>query len=111
MTRGLYSLLIGVIVVLAVPVSQLRLVSVRVECCCPDQSRCHCPDHGTQGPEAPTINVCHKTSETIASAEAPAFAAPDLVAIHAPPMRIAVVEYVVSQPHAAPSPERLPGPS
>lgn len=36
---------VALIVALAMPVSQLRTMSVVKACCCPDPSNCHCPDH------------------------------------------------------------------
>jgi hypothetical protein len=110
-TRALYSLILGVFVMIALPVSQLRLATIRVECCCPDQDHCKCPDHGKHTPGQPTMQACHKKGEAIASADAPVFAPPAAVALEAPPVRIAIIETSLHDPHDAPSPARPPRPS
>jgi hypothetical protein len=109
--RGLYTIMVCVIVMLAVPVSQLRLVSTRVECCCPDQKNCHCPDHDTDAPSQTSIKACHKSSSIVATADAPAVAVSALDVLDAPTLRSTSVEFSVSQPHEPPSPSRPPGPS
>ena len=110
MARALYSIMVCVIVMLAVPVSQLRLVTERVECCCPDKNNCHCP-HDVDGPEQTTIKSCHKSSTIFASPSAPEILTPDVVALATPAERITTVEFAVTQPHESPSPERPRGPS
>jgi hypothetical protein len=109
--RALYSIMVCVIVMLAVPVSQLRLVSTRIECCCPDPSNCHCPDHGKDTPAQDTMNACHKSSTTFASADAPAFSPPDVTAVAAPAEHVTTVAFIVTEPHEPPSPDRPRGPS
>lgn len=111
MTRTLYSLIVGVFVMLAIPVAQLRLVAIQVECCCPDQDHCKCPDHGKQLPTHPTMQACHKKGEMFVSADAPAFAAPAAVALDTPSVRVAFVEHSLHEPHDAPTPARPPRPS
>jgi hypothetical protein len=109
--RALYSMMVCVIVMLAVPISQLQLVSQRIECCCPDPNNCHCPDHGKQGPEQDTIKSCHKSSTTLASAEAPVASEPVEVLLAAPALHVTTAHFIVTQPHVPPSPERPRGPS
>lgn len=111
MTRALYTLLVGVIVMLAVPVSQLRLVVDRVECCCPDPEQCKCPDHDKKGPSQTTIQACHKKSEAIANAASHAFAMPTVTVIARPAEQIASIEFPVTEPHEPPSLDRPRGPS
>lgn len=111
MTRALYTLIVGVIVMLAVPVSQLRTVSVRVECCCPDPDQCKCPDHDNHGPVQTTIKACHKKSDAVASASPSGFALPNIAVVDAPVDAVAVVQIPLTNPHDPPSPDRPRGPS
>lgn len=111
MTRTLYSLIVGVLVMIALPVSQLRLATMRIECCCPDQEHCKCPDHGKHVPGQPTMQACHKKGEAIASADAPAFAAPAAVTLDAPFVRVVLVDRSLHEPHESPNPARPPRPS
>lgn len=100
---------VAIVVALALPVSQLRLVTVIASCCCPDPDRCHCPDHGPDG-EDTSIQQCHRSADTLESAAAPAVALAPRVELV--PVRAAtVVHHVVPQPHASPVGERPRGPS
>jgi hypothetical protein len=110
-TRALYSMLVAVIVMITVPVSQLRTIAVRTECCCPDPSRCHCPDHET-GPAGQTsIKACHKSSDIVVGSSASEVVAAPPVVVDAPALRVAAAEHILSSPHAPPSPARPPAPS
>ncbi len=111
MVRGLYALIVGVIVMLAIPVSQLRLVSVRVECCCPDPDQCKCPDHSKGLVGKTKIEACHKTRDAITSPATEMFSVPDIAVIDVPDVHVATVEFIASNPHEPPSPERPRGPS
>jgi hypothetical protein len=110
-TRALYSFMVAVTVMLAVPISQLRMVTVRTACCCPDPDNCHCPDHGKHTPGKTSIKACHKNSEITTSAAAPELIPPLRVAIEMPPLRVAEIAIPLGQPHEPPSPERPSGPS
>ena len=109
--RGLYSLIVGVLVMLAVPVSQLRLVSIRVECCCPDPDHCKCPDHRKSQVDDTKIEPCHKSRDVIASGTTDTFPVPEITVIDAPAVEVASVELPTSEPHEPPSPKRPRGPS
>jgi len=87
-TRALYTMLAAVIVMITVPVSQLRTIAVTTECCCPDPTRC--------------IVVGSSASEVVAA---------PMVIVAAPALRVATAEYALRSPHAPPSPARPPGPS
>jgi hypothetical protein len=110
-TRALYSIMVCVIVMLAVPVSQLQLESTRVECCCPDQSKCKCPDHDKDVPTQATMKACHKTVTFLASTSVPAFPMPADPAVDEPARAAMHVAFATSQPHEPPSPARARGPS
>lgn len=104
-------MIVSVVVMLAVPVSQLQLASIEIECCCPDPDQCKCPDHNEQGPSQTTIQACHKKRGALASAAASTLAMPDIAAIDVPAPHVATVEFSTSEPHDPPSPDRPPGPS
>ena len=103
--------MICVIVMLAVPVSQLQLETTRVECCCPDQSKCKCPDHDKDVPTQATMKACHKTATFLANASVPAFPLPADPAVDAPTRVAMHVAFATTQPHEPPSPARARGPS
>lgn len=103
--------MIAVIVIFAVPVSQLRTMSVRAECCCPDPTRCHCPDHDSPVPGHATMKACHRTTDVSIGSSLPEFPAPPAVAVGAPARRVATVAVALRLPHAPPSPARPRGPS
>jgi hypothetical protein len=110
-TRALYTMLAAVIVMITVPVSQLRTIAVRTECCCPDPTRCHCPDHET-GPAGQTsIKACHKSNDIVVGSAASEVVAAPTVMVDAPALRVATAEYALHSLHAPPSPARPPGPS
>lgn len=101
----------AVVVMFALPVSQLRTVAVRIVCCCPDPSHCHCPDHKTAPSDHDSMRACHKSSESLASPTIPEFAPPMIdTAIVAAPM-VAMLVHVLPDPHESPSLERPRGPS
>lgn len=110
-TRAVYSLIVSVIVMLAIPISQLQLVAELVECCCPDQRNCKCPDHDTDVPTQATMKACHKTTTIIASAAAPAFPVPPDSLLVAPAEHVTHVAFTMSNPHEPPDTDRPRGPS
>jgi hypothetical protein len=110
-TRALYTMLVAVIVMITVPVSQLRTMAVRTECCCPDPTRCHCPDHETAPAGQTSIKACHRNSEIVVGGSASDVVAAPTVPVDAPVLRVATAEHALSSPHAPPSPARPPGPS
>jgi hypothetical protein len=105
-TRLLVALVLG----LAMPVAQLQLVHVERWCCCPDQSKCHCPDDGSTTPQS-SMKPCHNTEHVVTSTPIAAFAPPVLAVsdVVAPGTR--VIEHVTSEPHAPPAPRRPDAPS
>lgn len=111
MKSALYSLTIAVIVMFALPISQLRTVSITVECCCPDPAKCHCPDHEPDHGAQPTIKACHKSSQSF---EAPSTSPVVLAAIETlvtPPRVIGTIDHALANPHLPPSLPAPRGPS
>jgi hypothetical protein len=109
-TRALYSIMVAVIVILAVPVTQLRLVTVTHQCCCPDPDNCHCPEDKV-APRDTSMKACHESNEIIASASAPVFVAQPGVDVEGPVTPTAHAEIVLPAPHATPTLDRPRGPS
>jgi hypothetical protein len=109
-TRAVYTIMVAVIVMLAVPVSQLRIVTVNHECCCPDPDKCHCPTD-KDAPSDTSMKACHSSTELIASAAAPMFVPQDYVDVPRPVTPIATAEIQLPKPHAPPMLDRPRGPS
>lgn len=107
----LTTLVVAVVVALAVPVAQLRTVSIIKTCCCPDPDRCHCPDHTPDTSTQPSMRACHNSERAIVAPELPAFHAP-AVAIVATPVRVVIARApAIVAPHPAPPPTRPDAPS
>lgn len=102
---------VAILVALAVPVSQLRTVSVIQACCCPEPTNCHCPDHKDSGSPAPAMSACHKTERTVVSPQAPVFDPPHVVATEIHVIAVACIAPGLSSPHFAPAPRRPAAPS
>lgn len=102
---------VAIVVVLSVPVSQLRTVSIVKTCCCPDPGDCHCPDHEADSSSQPSIRACHNTERAIAAPELPAFAAPAVARAVVPAVAIIAIDHVLPAPHPAPPPARPDAPS
>lgn len=100
---------VAIVVALALPVSQLRLVTVIASCCCPDPDHCHCPDHGPDTDDT-SMQQCHRSADTLESAAAPSLALAPRVEL-VPARAVTVVAYLHAQPHASPVVERPRGPS
>jgi hypothetical protein len=96
--------------VVVLPVSQLRLVSMIVECCCPDPDHCQCPDHKSGDSPHATLEPCHRTVTTIESASAPSFA-PVAVVELVPARALVATHHAHATPHEPPTPERPSAPS
>src|SRR5262245_55873226 len=103
--------MVAVIAMIAVPVSQLRTISVQIECCCPDPTTCHCGDHDKAPDGKPAIKACHKSSDTFVSASSPEIVHPPAVAIAPPAERRTTLHFHLPSPHQPPSPPQPPGPS
>jgi hypothetical protein len=105
------TIVVAIAVALAVPVSQLRTITVFKTCCCPDPANCHCPDHQNDSPSQPSIRACHNTERAIMAPQLPAFTAPIGAVAAAPVVAITAAESPIPDPHAAPPPIRPDAPS
>jgi hypothetical protein len=103
--------MVAIIVALAVPVSQLRTVTIVKTCCCPDPSDCHCPDHKTDSSQQPSIRACHNTERAIVAPELPAFRAPVIAVAPVAPVAAVALAPAIPAPHPAPPPTRPDAPS
>jgi hypothetical protein len=101
----------AIVCALAVPISQLRTISIIVTCCCPDPAKCHCPDHRGDASAKPTMRACHKQRHESVAPQAPSFAAPELALAVAPPRAAVAVLAAPDEPHAPPILDELYGPS
>jgi hypothetical protein len=102
---------VAILLALAVPVSQLQTVAVTQSCCCPDPSRCHCPDHEpTKGTQS-SIRACHRSVEIVVAPTMPASTGPVIALAPVPARVVWFPVHVLPQPHAAPIPARPAGPS
>ncbi len=102
---------VAIVVALAVPVSQLRTVSVILSCCCPDPASCHCPDHNDDVPAQPEMRACHNTQQSVVAPQLPAFHAPAFALTAAPARVVVALDHAVPAPHPAPPPARPDAPS
>jgi len=105
------TIVVAVVVALAVPVSQLRTISVVKTCCCPDPSHCHCPDHQADPSSEPSIRECHRTEQMAVAPELPAFHVPVVAVAVVPAVAILAIDHVIPAPHLAPPPTRPDAPS
>ena len=108
---ALATLVVAVAVMLALPVAQLRLVSVEKSCCCPDPDRCHCPTHDDGKSTQPSMRACHSTQHVSVTPQLPAFQAPALIATGAARVAAVVSTELLATPHAPPVPHRPSAPS
>jgi hypothetical protein len=104
------TVVVAIVVALAVPISQLRTVSIVSACCCPDPSNCHCPDHKGDHSTQPSIRDCHKTQQSTVTPQLPVFEPPTLVVI-APARAVETIAFAWHAPHDAPAPARPDAPS
>jgi hypothetical protein len=109
--HALYSMIVAVIVMIAVPVSQLRTIAVQTECCCPDGVKCHCSDHKDVPTGQDSIKECHKKTDVLVSPSSPDCAKPVAIAAASASERIETHEFPLTSPHEPPNPARPPGPS
>lgn len=102
---------VAIAVALAVPVSQLRTVTVIETCCCPDPAHCNCPDREPEAEGQPTVKACHQERHVVAAGAAVSFTLPPL-GLDAPSRaRIMLAPRALAEPHAEPPPERPAAPS
>jgi hypothetical protein len=108
---ALSSIVIAMIVIFALPISQLRTVAITIECCCPDPHKCHCPDHKADTSGQPSIRDCHKSAQVFEAPTAPS-ATIAVIAIATTPARTEIsVHHDLTTPHHPPILERPRGPS
>jgi hypothetical protein len=105
------TVVVAIVVALAVPVSQLRTISIVKTCCCPDPTHCHCPDQKADSSPQPSIRVCHNTERVIAAPELPAFRAPVVAVAVVPAVALVAFDRAIPGPHPAPPPARPDAPS
>ena len=104
-------LLLAICVVLTLPVSQLRTVSITTTCCCPDPANCHCPDHKPDHSGQPAVRACHRTKHEVVAPEAPSFTSPEVAIAIAPPRVAHAAPIALSSPHETPATDEPYGPS
>ena len=105
------TVVVAIVVALAVPVSQLRTISIVKTCCCPDPAHCHCPDQNADSSPQPSLRACHNTEQVIVAPELPAFRAPALASAIAPAVALVAIARAIPGPHPAPPPPRPDAPS
>jgi len=102
--------MVALVLALTVPVSQLRTATVEKSCCCPDPTKCHCPDHDGKGTQ-PEMRACHQTTHVTVAPVLPVFAAPVIATLAAPRVERVTAFHLTSAPHRAPAPARPDAPS
>lgn len=103
--------MVAIVVAFAVPVAQLRVISVVKTCCCPDPDRCHCPDHKSDPSSQPSMRPCHNAERAFVAPELPTFRPPAVAVVPAPAVAIIAVDPAIPAPHPAPPPDRPDAPS
>jgi hypothetical protein len=110
-TAWVSTALVAIVVAVAMPVSQLRTVSIVKECCCPDPAKCHCPDHELESSQQPSLRACHNTEEAVIAPQLPVFSVAVAALAVVPAITAAVVEHPLRSPHPPPLPRRPDAPS
>jgi hypothetical protein len=105
------TVVVAIVVAFAVPVSQLRTVSVIKTCCCPDPENCHCPDQKPDSSTQPSMRACHNSERAIVAPELPAFQAPVVAIVATPAPVVIAIDHAIVAPHQAPPPTRPDAPS
>ncbi|CAN5899950.1 hypothetical protein BH11MYX3_BH11MYX3_11080 [soil metagenome] len=108
---ALTTFLVALLLVLSIPVSQLRTVSIETSCCCPDPTKCHCPVQEGGKPGQPELRACHQTTHANIAPTLPAFAAPAVTTVISVARTIVRPTFLHSAPHGAPPPARPDAPS
>ena len=105
-------MLVAILVVFAIPISQLRTVEVVTEaCCCPDPANCHCPPQSPVPTGEPQLKTCHRVSHDVVAPQLPAFSPPD-VAFVQPGLRVTAALVIgPAALHPAPASRRPDVPS
>jgi hypothetical protein len=105
------SWLVAIVLALCVPFGQLRTVADRIECCCPDQSKCQCPDHDPDESGQPRMEKCHKQTHEGVANQLAAFISPTLHETVAPARLALAPSFSLPAPHDEPLPQRPAAPS
>jgi hypothetical protein len=103
-------LLVAFVLALCVPFAQLKSNGDRIECCCPDESTCTCPDHQDVGTQQ-TMQTCHKQVHEGIAVQHAAFVTPVIPVTVAPATAAAAEPLALASPHAEPPPQRPAAPS
>jgi hypothetical protein len=107
----LTTLVVAIAVVLALPVSQLRVVTVQHQCCCPHPESCACPHAPAPVGDNTSASACHHRTTLVVAPTLAGFAMPAPTVLAADEVRIAVVEHALTRPIAAADPRRPDAPS
>ncbi len=102
---------VAILLALAVPVSQLRTVTITKSCCCPDPTKCHCPDHDPHKSSQSELRACHQSQHAHVAPTTPAFTHPVVAMTAAPVIPALAPLSPIRAPHAAPPPVRPDAPS
>ena len=105
------AIIIAILMMLALPVANLRTFDDRPTCCCPDPAVCKCPAHHGLHTTQPVMKSCHKSAPRIVVPPLPSYAATDLALLVPPVSREALVIATISTPHEPPAPRRPDAPS
>jgi hypothetical protein len=105
------SIATGIVTMLALPISQLRIVTIVEKCCCPDRTTCHCPKEKPDHNEQPQIKACHSSSELSVTPEPAPLVAPDAFEVASPSRVVAMMERFPSAPRPSPYLPRPAAPS
>ncbi len=103
-------LLVAFVLALCVPFAQLKTNGVTIECCCPDQTKCKCPDHQGDLPQ-PAMQACHKQTHEGIATQLAAFVPPVIPVTVAPAIAAPASPPALASPHEAPPPSRPDAPS
>ena len=102
---------VAILLLLAVPVSQLRTFTVDKSCCCPDPTSCHCPDHVPSKLPQSSMRACHNTQEITTGPELPAFEPAIIAMLVVDETVLALSTPPSREPHLAPPAKRPDAPS
>jgi len=103
--------IVALLLALTIPVGQLRTIDVKTSCCCPDPTRCHCPDHAKGPVDQTQLKACHRTTQAHVAPTLPAFAAPVVAVTDLPAILADSPVIVLATPLDAPPPPRPDAPS
>jgi hypothetical protein len=102
--------LVAFVLALCVPFGQLKTNGDRIECCCPDERTCKCPDHEESGGQ-PSMQTCHKQIHEGIAVQHAAFVTPVVPTTDVPAIVTLPAPPALASPHAEPAPDRPDAPS